>query len=98
MQTLPLSYLDNHPTGDLVSRMVADVDSFTDGLLLSSTQLFSSVLTIFGILLFLLRLNPTITLVVVLLTPLSLFVARFLAKHTYRYFRRQTRIRGQQTL
>ena len=97
MQTLPLSYLDNHPTGDLVSRMVADVDSFTDGLLLSSTQLFSSVLTIFGILLFLLRLNPTITLVVVLLTPLSLFVARFLAKHTYRYFRRQTRIRGQQT-
>ncbi len=97
LQTLPLSYLDAHPTGDLLSRMVADVDSFTDGLLMGFAQLFTGAFTILGTLLFMLHLNPTITLVVVILTPLSLFVADFLAKHTYRYFGRQTEARGRQT-
>lgn len=97
LQTLPLSYLDSHPTGDLVSRMVADVDTFTDGLLMGFTQLFSGIFIILGTLLFMLHLNGTITLVVVVLTPLSLFVANFLAKHTYRYFGKQTEARGAQT-
>ena len=97
LQTLPLSYLDAHPTGDLLSRMVADVDSFTDGLLMGFAQLFTGAFTILGTLLFMLHLNPTITLVVVILTPLSLFVADFLAKHTYRYFGAQTEARGRQT-
>ena len=80
IQTLPLSYLDSHPSGDIVSRMVADVDTFADGLLMGFTQLFSGILTIFGTLLFMLRENVPITLVVVCITPLSLVVASFLAK------------------
>ena len=97
LQTLPLSYLDSHPTGDLLSRMVADVDTFTDGLLMGFTQLFSGVCIILGTLAFMLHLNGAIALVVIVLTPLSLFVASFLAKHTYRYFGRQTAARGAQT-
>jgi ATP-binding cassette subfamily B multidrug efflux pump len=97
LQVLPLSYLDAHPSGDLVSRMIADVDTFSDGLLMGFTQLFTGVLTIIGTLLFMLSVNLPITLVVVLLTPLSLFVAAFIARHTYRYFQNQTRVRGEQT-
>ena len=97
IQTLPLSYLDSHPSGDIVSRMVADVDTFADGLLMGFTQLFSGILTIFGTLLFMLRENVPITLVVVCITPLSLVVAGFLAKRSYGYFQRQSTVRGKQT-
>ena len=97
IQTLPLSYLDSHPSGDIVSRMVADVDTFADGLLMGFTQLFSGVLTILGTLLFMLRQNVPITLVVVCITPLSLVVASFLAKRSYGYFQSQSTVRGEQT-
>ena len=97
IQTLPLSYLDSHPSGDIVSRMVADVDTFADGLLMGFTQLFSGVLTILGTLLFMLSENVVITLVVVCITPLSLLVARFLAKRSYKYFQGQSSVRGEQT-
>ena len=97
IQTLPLSYLDSHPSGDIVSRMVADVDTFADGLLMGFTQLFSGILTIFGTLLFMLRENVPITLVVVCITPLSLVVAGFLAKRSYGYFQSQSAVRGKQT-
>lgn len=97
IQKLPLSYLDSHPSGDLVSRVIADVDTFADGLLMGFTQLFTGVLTIIGTLGFMVSVNPLITLVVVCLTPLSLFVANFIAKHTYHYFRQQTVVRGNQT-
>lgn len=97
IQTLPLSFLDSHPSGDLVSRVVADVDTFADGLLMGFTQLFTGVLTIIGTLGFMVSVNPLITLVVVCLTPLSLFVANFIAKHTYQHFQRQTAVRGEQT-
>ena len=97
IQTLPLSYLDSHPSGDIVSRMVADVDTFADGLLMGLTQLFSGILTIFGTLLFMLRENVPITLVVVCITPLSLVVAGFLAKRSYGYFQSQSTVRGKQT-
>ena len=97
IQTLPLSYLDSHPSGDIVSRMVADVDTFADGLLMGFTQLFSGILTIFGTVLFMLRENVPITLVVVCITPLSLVVAGFLAKRSYGYFQSQSTVRGKQT-
>ena len=97
IQTLPLSYLASHPSGDIVSRMVADVDTFADGLLMGFTQLFSGILTIFGTLLFMLRENVPITLVVVCITPLSLVVAGFLAKRSYGYFQSQSTVRGKQT-
>ena len=97
IQTLPLSYLDSHPSGDIVSRMVADVDTFADGLLMGFTQLFSGILTILGTLLFMLRENVPITLVVVCITPLSLVVAGFLAKRSYGYFQGQSTVRGKQT-
>ena len=97
IQRLPLAYLDSHPSGDLVSRMIADVDTFADGLLMGFTQLFSGVLTILGTLGIMLYLNLAITLVVVILTPLSLFMASFIARRTYRYFQEQTRVRGRQT-
>ena len=97
IQTLPLSYLDSHPSGDIVSRMVADVDTFADGLLMGFTQLFSGVLTILGTLLFMLSENVVITLVVVCSTPLSLLVASFLAKRSYKYFQGQSSVRGEQT-
>ena len=97
IQTLPLSYLDSHPSGDIVSRMVADVDTFADGLLMGFTQLFSGILTILGTLLFMLRENVPITLVVVCITPLSLVVSGFLAKRSYGYFQSQSTVRGKQT-
>ncbi len=97
IQNLPLSYLDAHPSGDLVSRVIADVDTFADGLLMGFTQLFSGILTILGTLGIMLYLNLAITLAVVILTPLSLFMASFIARRTYRYFRQQTVVRGQQT-
>ena len=97
IQTLPLSYLDQHPTGDLVSRMIADIDLFTDGLLMGFTQFFTGVLTILGTLVFMLKVNLTIALVVVGITPLSFVVAAFIAKKSYRYFREQSTIRGEQT-
>ena len=97
IQSLPLSYLDSHPSGDIVSRMIADVDTFADGLLMGFTQLFSGLLTIFGTLLFMLSENVPITLVVVCITPLSLVVASFLAKRSYKYFQGQSTVRGEQT-
>ena len=97
IQSLPLSYLDSHPSGDIVSRMIADVDTFADGLLMGFTQLFSGLLTIFGTLLFMLWENVPITLVVVCITPLSLVVASFLAKRSYKYFQGQSTVRGEQT-
>ena len=97
IQKLPLKYLDSHPSGDLVSRMITDVDTFADGLLMGFTQLFSGVMTILGTLVFMLALNPLITLAVVVLTPVSLLVARFIARRTYSMFRQQTVTRGEQT-
>jgi ATP-binding cassette subfamily B multidrug efflux pump len=97
IQTLPLSYLDQHPTGDLVSRMIADIDLFTDGLLMGFTQFFTGVLTIIGTLVFMIKVNLPIALVVVGITPLSFVVAAFIAKKSYRYFREQSSIRGEQT-
>ena len=97
LQRLPLSTLDAHSTGDLLSRMVADVDQFSDGLLMGFTQLFTGVLTILGTLIFMLSVHPPITAVVVLVTPLSLVVAALIAKYTYRNFQTQNRIRGRQT-
>ncbi len=97
IQKLPLSYLDTKPTGEIVSRVISDVDQFADGLLLGFTQLFTGVLTILGTLVFMLTLHPLITLVVVLLTPLSLFVARYIATHTHDMFKKQSETRGEQT-
>ena len=97
LQKLPLSYLDNHPRGDIVSRIVADVDTFADGLLMGFTQLFSGVMTIIGTLLFMLRLHWGIALVVILITPLSLVVAKFIASKTYSMFKLQSQTRGEQT-
>lgn len=97
IQRLPLSYLDSHPTGDIVSRVIADVDQFADGLLLGFTQFFTGVLTILGTLLFMLYIHPGIALLVVILTPLSLFVAKFIASRTHNLFAKQAKERGQQT-
>ncbi len=97
LQKVPLAYLDSHKTGDIVSRLITDVDQFSDGLLLGFTQLFSGILTILGTLAFMLVLHPGITLVVVLVTPLSLFVAAFIARKTYNMFKLQTEIRGKET-
>lgn len=97
IQTLPLSYLDKHPQGDVVSRVIADVDTFADGLLMGFTQLFTGIMTILGTLLFMVRIHWVIALVVVCLTPLSLVVANFIAKRTYSMFQLQTITRGEQT-
>ncbi len=97
LQSLPLSYLDAHPTGEVVSRVIADVDQFADGLLMGFTQLFSGIITILGTLLFMLSVNVAITLVVVLITPVSLLVAAFIAKRTYTMFHQQSLVRGEQT-
>ena len=97
IQWLPLSYLDKHSQGDIVSRVISDVDTFADGLLLGFTQLFTGVMTILGTLLFMLRIHWGITLVVVCITPLSLVVANFIATRTYSMFRLQTVTRGEQT-
>ena len=97
LQILPLSYLDAHPGGELVSRLIADADQFADGLLMGFTQLFTGVVTIFGTLFFMLRIHWVIALVVVVLTPLSLFAAKFIAQRTYSMFKLQSSTRGEQT-
>ncbi len=97
IERLPLSYLDSHPTGDLVSRIIADIDLFTDGLLMGFTQFFTGILTIAGTLIFMLSVNIPIALVVICVTPLSLLAAAFIASKSYRFFREQSRIRGDQT-
>lgn len=97
IQILPLKYIDSHPYGDTVSRVIADADQFADGLLMGFTQLFTGIVTIVGTLAFMLSINRKIALVVVILTPLSLFVARFIAKKTYSMFRLQSETRGEQT-
>ncbi len=97
LQTLPLSYLDSHSVGEIVSRMMTDVEQFTDGLLMGFAQFFTGILTILGTLSIMLFLNPLIALVVILVTPLSLFVASFIAKRTYSMFRKQSETRAEQT-
>lgn len=97
IQILPLSYIDSKPAGETVSRIISDADQFADGLLMGFTQLFTGVVTIAGTLGFMLSINWKITLVVVILTPLSLFVARFIAKHTHSMFMMQAKTRGEQT-
>lgn len=97
IEVLPLSYIDAHSYGEIVSRVIADVDQFADGLLMGFTQFFSGVLTIVGTLAFMLSINVVITLIVVCITPLSFFVAGFIAKHTYSMFRLQSETRGKQT-
>ncbi|MBP3375637.1 MAG: ABC transporter ATP-binding protein [Clostridia bacterium] len=97
IQELPLSYIDSHPVGDTVSRVIGDVDQFSDGLLMGFSQLFTGVLTIVGTLAFMLSINVTITVVVVVVTPLSLFVAAFIAKRTHSLFKKQSETRAEQT-
>ncbi|MCI6330925.1 MAG: ABC transporter ATP-binding protein/permease [Lachnospiraceae bacterium] len=97
IETLPLSYIDSHSQGDIVSRIIADADQFADGLLMGFTQAFSGVVTIIGTLIFMIRMSISITLVVVLLTPLSLFVASFISKKTFNMFKLQSETRGEQT-
>ncbi|MCD8012849.1 MAG: ABC transporter ATP-binding protein/permease [Lachnospiraceae bacterium] len=97
IEILPLQYLDTHSSGETVSRVIADVDQFSDGLLMGFTQLFTGVVTIMGTLFFMLSVNAGITLVVVVLTPVSLLVANFIAKRTYAMFRKQSETRGEQT-
>ncbi len=97
IQTLPLSYLDSHQSGEIVSRIVTDADRFSDGLLLGFTQIFSGVLTIIGTFAFMLRINVWITLAVAVLTPMSIFAAKFIAQHTYSMFKLQSEARGEMT-
>ena len=97
IQVLPLSYIDSHSYGGIVSRVIADADQFADGLLMGFTQLFTGVITILGTLGFMLSVSVPIALVVVVLTPVSLFVAAFIAKRTYQMFRMQSETRGEQT-
>lgn len=97
IEILPLKYIDNHSSGDIVSRVIADVDQFADGLLMGFTQLFTGVLTILGTLFFMFSVNVTISIVVLLVTPMSLFVAAFIAKRTYKMFRVQSETRGEET-
>lgn len=97
IEELPVSYLDAHPAGDLTSRVITDIDQFSQGLLMGFTQLFTGVLTILGTLVFMLSIEPLITLLVILLTPLSFVVAGQIAKHTYTFFRHQSESRGEIT-
>lgn len=97
IEILPLKYIDGHSHGEIVSKVIADVDQFADGLLMGFTQLFTGVITIFGTLIFMLTINIKITLVVVLITPVSLFVASFIAKRTFSMFKLQSETRGEQT-
>lgn len=97
IQILPLKYLDAHPYGEIVSRIIADVDQFSDGLIMGFTQLFTGIITIFGTLIFMFRENVGITMVVVCITPLSLVVASFIARKTYKMFKLQSETRGEQT-
>ncbi len=94
---LPLSYIDSHPKGDIISRLIADIEQISDGLIMGFAQLFTGVVTIIGTLIFMLTINVKIALIVVLLTPLSLFAARFIARHTFEYFGEQTSTRGDLT-
>lgn len=97
IQKLPLSYLDAHSTGDIVSKMITDVDTFADGLLMGFTQVFTGIMTILGTLFFMMTIHPRIALLVVCVTPLSLLVANFIAKHTFSMFEQQSKTRGEQT-
>lgn len=97
IEMLPLSYIDAHPYGDIVNRVIADADQFADGLLMGFTQFFTGIVTILGTLFFLFSISWKIAIVVVIVTPLSLFIARFIANRTYRMFRVQSETRGQQT-
>ena len=97
IEQLPLKYIDGHPYGEVVSRVIADVDQFSDGLLMGFTQLFTGIATIIGTFCFMLSVNVSITFVVILITPVSFFVANFIAKRTFRMFRLQSEIRGEQT-
>ena len=97
IEILPLKYVDAHPQGEIVSQVISDVDQFADGLLMGFTQLFTGVITILGTLIFMISINFKITLVVVLITPLSLFVAKYIAKNTYQMFRVQSETRAEQT-
>ncbi|MBQ6993067.1 MAG: ABC transporter ATP-binding protein [Lachnospiraceae bacterium] len=97
LESLPLKYIDGHPHGDIVSRIIADVDQFSDGLLMGFTQLFTGVVTIVGTLLFMLSINVTTTIVVIILTPLSFFIANFIAKNTFSMSKLQSQTRGEQT-
>lgn len=97
IQRLPISYLDKHPVGDTVSRIISDVEQFSDGMLMGFTQLFTGVMTIIATLVFMLVLNPIIAVVVFLLTPLSLFIASFITKRTQKFFAQQAKTRGEQT-
>ena len=97
IEQLPLKYIDGHPYGEVVSRVIADVEQFSDGLLMGFTQLFTGIATIIGTFCFMLSVNVSITFVVVLITPVSFFVANFIAKRTFRMFRLQSEIRGEQT-
>lgn len=97
IETLPVSYLDSHPTGEIVSRVIADVDQFADGLLMGFTQFFTGIVTILGTLCFMLSINVWITLVVVVVTPLSFVISNFIAKRTYKMFSLQSETRGEQT-
>lgn len=97
LEILPLKYIDSHPYGDVISRIIADIDQFSEGLLMGFTQLFTGVLTIVGTLGFMLMVNPLITVVVVVVTPLSLFVASFIAKKTFTMFKLQSQARGELT-
>ncbi|MBQ5390301.1 MAG: ABC transporter ATP-binding protein, partial [Clostridia bacterium] len=97
LQRLPLSYIDSHPAGDTVNRVISDVDQFSDGLLMGFTQFFTGIMTILGTIVFMLWLDWRIALFVVLLTPLSLFVAKFIATHTHDFFLAQSKAKAQQT-
>ncbi len=97
LQILPLKYIDGHSQGEIVSRVIADVDQFADGLLMGFTQVFTGIVTIVGTLLFMLTIHPGITVVVIVITPVSLFVAAFIAKNTYDMFQQQSKTRGEQT-
>ena len=97
IQILPVVYIDSHPSGDIVSRIITDTDQFSEGLLMGITQLFSGVATILGTLLFMLSIHPLITLVVVAVTPLSFFAAKFIASRTFIMFKYQSETRGEMT-
>ena len=97
LEILPLKYIDSHSHGDMINRIITDIDQFSDGLLMGFTQLFTGVLTILGTLFFMFSMNPGITIVVVLVTPVSLFVASFIARHTFRMFKMQSQTRGELT-
>ncbi|MDD6101694.1 MAG: ABC transporter ATP-binding protein [Clostridiales bacterium] len=97
LNRLPMNYFDNTKTGDIVNRVISDADTFADGLLMGFTQLFTGVITIFGTLVFMIKISPSIALIVVILTPISLFIAAFIAKNTHKLFVTQSRIRAEQT-